>query len=213
MKYFGIPTCPYCKKSVNLIRVWRIKKSGEFMCPRCKGISNVYLSPLIYLLAVICISAGFLTYFFDRFIWATTSITSPIKVLVPFLIFFILSLFMVYLKKPIIRKIKKTKDGRYFDQNGNELKMRMGKLIPVSTVIKEAEKFSKENQNPNNYDDLFNFDDIKSINLDENNFDDINKIDFEEKIEDFIQNDDIKLNSIEKIEDIEEIEEIDLKSL
>ena len=48
MQYFGIPTCPYCRKRVNLIRTWKLKREGEYKCPRCGGISNVYLSPLVY---------------------------------------------------------------------------------------------------------------------------------------------------------------------
>lgn len=193
MQYIGIPTCPYCKKTVNIIRVWKIKKSGEFMCPRCKGISNVYLSPLIYVLAVISVASGFLIYFFDRFIWATTSIMSPVKVLLPFVAFFVLSLFMVYFKKPIIRKVRKTKDGRYFDQNGNELKMRMGKLVAISSVEKEAKKVStQENQN------IYNFDDIGSI-------------DFKNNENEFLNFDNINLND-EKENDFSDVESIDINN-
>ena len=53
MQYFGIPTCPYCKKHVNLVRTWRLKREGEYKCPRCGGISNIYLSPLVYVFAVL----------------------------------------------------------------------------------------------------------------------------------------------------------------
>ena len=38
MQYFGIPTCPYCKKHVNLVRTWRLKREGEYKCPRCGGL-------------------------------------------------------------------------------------------------------------------------------------------------------------------------------
>ena len=57
MQYFGIPTCPYCKKHVNLVRTWRLKREGEYKCPRCGGISNIYLSPLVYVFAVLAIPA------------------------------------------------------------------------------------------------------------------------------------------------------------
>ena len=63
MQYFGIPTCPYCKKHVNLVRTWRLKREGEYKCPRCGGISNIYLSPLVYVFAVLAICAGVCIYF------------------------------------------------------------------------------------------------------------------------------------------------------
>lgn len=131
MQYFGVPTCPYCKKRVNLIRVWSLKKHGEFRCPRCKGISNIYLSPLIYVFAVIAIAAGFLIYFFTKFISDSVSLFTVLEVFAPFAIFFLLSLFFVYLEKPVIKKVRRSPDGRFFDENGNELKMKMGKLAPV----------------------------------------------------------------------------------
>ena len=37
MQYFGVPICPYCKKRVNLIRTWSLKRQGEYKCPRCGG--------------------------------------------------------------------------------------------------------------------------------------------------------------------------------
>ncbi|MEG1427193.1 MAG: hypothetical protein RSC76_05845 [Oscillospiraceae bacterium] len=141
MKYIGIPSCPYCKKRVNIIRIWSMKKHGEYQCPRCKGISNIFLSPLIYVFAVIAIAAAFLLYFFQKFIFDSITIFSGVQVLIPFLIFFLLSLFMVYLEKPVIKRIRKTADGKYFDQNGNELKMKMGKL-----VAKNAEKTTVANE-------------------------------------------------------------------
>lgn len=134
MKYFGVPTCPYCKKRVNLIRVWSLKKHGEYRCPRCKGISNIYLSPLVYVFAVIAIAAGFLVYFFAKFISDNLGLFTVLEVFLPFAAFFVLSLFFVYLEKPVIKKVRRTEDGRFFDEDGNELKMKMGKLVPAGSV-------------------------------------------------------------------------------
>ena len=53
MQYFGVPRCPYCKKRVNLIRTWSLKRQGEYRCPRCGGISNIFLSPLVYVFALL----------------------------------------------------------------------------------------------------------------------------------------------------------------
>lgn len=135
MKYIGVPACPYCKKRINLIRVWSVKKHGEFMCPRCKGISNIFLSPLTYVFAILAIGAGFLIYFFNKFVFDSLNIITGVYVFIPFVVFFIVSLFFVYLEKPIIKKVRKTADGRYFDQNGNELKMKMGKLVAASSQV------------------------------------------------------------------------------
>ena len=130
MQLFGIPTCPYCRKRVNYFRAWSLRKHGEYRCPRCKGISNIYLSPLTYVFAFIAIAAGFLIYFFGKFISDSIGILTVLEVLAPFVIFFVLTPFMVYFKKPVIRRVRKTQDGRFFDEEGNEMVMRMGKLVP-----------------------------------------------------------------------------------
>ncbi|MDO4459675.1 MAG: hypothetical protein Q4C42_06290 [Clostridia bacterium] len=131
MQLIGIPVCPYCRKSVNLIRVWTLKKHGEYRCPKCKGISNIYLSPLTYVFALIAIAAGVLIYFFENFITDTLGLQTLLHVFIPFAAFFLISLFMVYLERPVIRRVRKTTDGRYFDEEGNELEMRHGKLKPT----------------------------------------------------------------------------------
>ncbi len=108
MQYFGVPTCPYCKKRVNLIRTWSLKRQGEYKCPRCGGISNIFLSPLIYVFAVIAALFGGITYFFHKFILDDISLSTTFQVFLPFAIFFALSLFLVYLKKPVIKKVPKS---------------------------------------------------------------------------------------------------------
>lgn len=108
-KYFGVPTCPYCKKRVNLIRTWSLKRQGEYCCPRCGGISNIYLSPLIYVFALLAIFSGGSVYFFHKFVLDDIDFSIVLQVILPFAIFFLLSLFMVYLAKPVIKKVPKTK--------------------------------------------------------------------------------------------------------
>lgn len=107
MKYFGVPTCPYCRKRVNLIRTWSLKRQGEYRCPRCSGISNIYLSPLIYVFALLAVFAGGAVYFFHKFVLDDISFSILVQVIVPFAVFFLLSLFMVYLEKPVIKKVPK----------------------------------------------------------------------------------------------------------
>lgn len=107
MQYFGVPKCPYCKKRVNLIRTWSLKRQGEYQCPRCGGISNIFLSPLIYVFALLAVFAGGAVYFFHKFVLDDISLSTTVQILVPFAVFFLLSLFMVYLVKPVIKKVPK----------------------------------------------------------------------------------------------------------
>ena len=107
MRYFGVPTCPYCKKRVNLIRTWSLKRQGEYQCPRCGGISNIFLSPLVYVLALLAIFSGGAMYFFHKFVLDDISLDTAVYVFVPFALFFLFSLFMVYLEKPVIKKVSR----------------------------------------------------------------------------------------------------------
>ena len=104
MRYIGIPACPYCRKRVNLIRTWSLKRQGEYQCPRCGGISNIFLSPLVYVLALLAVFGGGAMYFFYKFVLDDISLKTALYVFVPFAAFFLLSLFMVYLEKPVIKK-------------------------------------------------------------------------------------------------------------
>lgn len=107
MRYFGIPACPYCKKRVNLIRTWSLKRQGEYQCPRCGGISNIFLSPLVYVLALLAVFSGGAMYFFHKFVLDDIALNTVIYVFIPFAVFFLISLFMVYLEKPVIKKVSK----------------------------------------------------------------------------------------------------------
>lgn len=107
MKYFGVPRCPYCKKRVGFLRTWKLKREGEYRCPRCSGISNIYLSPLIYVFALIAVFAGGMLYFFHKFILDDIEPTTAVEVFLPFAIFFLVSLFLVYLEKPALKKVTK----------------------------------------------------------------------------------------------------------
>lgn len=159
MQIIGVPTCPYCRKRVNLIRTWSLKKHGEYRCPKCRGISNIYLSPLVYIFALIAIALGFVVYFFEAYISDTLDLNTIWKVFIPFAGFFFLSLFGVYLKKPVIKRVRKTTDGRYFDDEGNELHMSGGRLKPTGRKYAEYAADGTGSDNYRNYvnddDDIF----------------------------------------------------------
>ena len=84
MQYFGIPKCPYCRKRVNLIRTWSLKRQGEYQCPRCGGISNIFLSPLVYVFALLAVFSGAAVYFFHKFILDDIGLTTCFQVFIPF---------------------------------------------------------------------------------------------------------------------------------
>lgn len=112
MHYFGVPTCPYCKKRVNIIRTWSLKRQGEYKCPRCGGISNIFLSPLIHVFAVLAIFSGGALYFFHKFILDDITLKTVVQIIVPFAAFYLISLFMVYLVKPVIKKVPRAEADR-----------------------------------------------------------------------------------------------------
>ena len=80
---------------------------GEYKCPRCGGISNIYLSPLVYVFAVLAICAGVCIYFFHKFVLDDIELFTCLQIFIPFAIFFFLSLFTVYLKRPVIRRVQR----------------------------------------------------------------------------------------------------------
>lgn len=112
MQYFGVPRCPYCKKRVNLIRTWSLKRQGEYQCPRCGGISNIFLSPLVYVLALLAVFAGGAVYFFHKFVLDDVDLGTCFQVILPFALFFLVSLFLVYLEKPVIRRVPREENGK-----------------------------------------------------------------------------------------------------
>ncbi len=126
MQYLGVPTCPYCKKRVNIIRTWSLKRQGEYKCPRCGGISNIFLSPLVYVLAAIAILSGGAIYFFHKFILDDISLSTAFQVFLPFAAFFFLSLFMVYLAKPVIKKVSREEMEKKRRRGSVEERRRMG---------------------------------------------------------------------------------------
>lgn len=132
MKLFGVPTCPYCKKRVNLIRTWSLKRQGEYCCPRCSGISNIYLSPLVYVFALLAVFSAGAVYFFHKFILDDISFSIVVQVMIPFVAFFLLSLFLVYLEKPVIKKVPKSQMTK--KQRKEQMRQQQGMVPPVQPI-------------------------------------------------------------------------------
>ncbi len=104
MKKFRLPRCPYCGKKLNPLYSWYLKNQGEYLCPKCGGISNVILDSAVYILgngAVILALIGFLV---TRISGNVFDLTVLLWLVLPFFVFSVLCSFLVRLKKPILRK-------------------------------------------------------------------------------------------------------------
>lgn len=139
MKHFGIPKCPYCGKHVNLIRMWTLKRDGEFICPYCKGISNVKHSPLLLVLAGLCAIVAFTIFAFTRFVLDKATLMICVYVFLPFVVFFFFSMFMVYLEEPVLRQGKRVSD----EARRDDAVMRRRQREAVSSARQESQPASR----------------------------------------------------------------------
>ena len=104
MKFFQLPSCPYCNKKMNIIATWAIRREGEFRCPRCRGVSNIMLDIKLALIAVASVVLSALLFVILRIISQNESIGILILCISPILIFYISSVFFVRLRKPVMKK-------------------------------------------------------------------------------------------------------------
>lgn len=100
MKLFRRPQCPYCGARLNYAKAWVLKTRGEYICPKCGGLSNVRQNAATYRIAFVVITLS--TIFFIIGLVGGTNlalITLP-AILILFLIFFLLSPLLVRLLQP-----------------------------------------------------------------------------------------------------------------
>ena len=107
MSSFEKPECPYCKKKVDLLTTWSLRRQGEYRCPRCRGVSTIVLDMKTPFFAVGAIVTAVMVFLVLRVVMQRVSLWNMVWVLLPFLIFYILSIFLVRLKKPVIKKVPK----------------------------------------------------------------------------------------------------------
>ena len=105
MRKFRLPQCPYCGKKVNPFYAWYRRTQGEYICPRCQGVSNIFIDRAAYLLGGAAVLLGVLAFVITRVVQDQSF--HPLHLLwivLPFFLFSIVSLFLVRLKKPILRR-------------------------------------------------------------------------------------------------------------
>ncbi len=104
MKQLGRPVCPYCGKKVNFVVAWGLRRRGEYSCPRCHGISNVFLSGVATVAAFFAIFISVILLLCLIFLLQEATWWSILVVLAPYVVFYVLSLFCVQLRKPVFRR-------------------------------------------------------------------------------------------------------------
>jgi len=112
MRKFRSPACPYCGKKVNPLLSWSLKKQGEYQCSKCRGTSNVILDPTVSLFGVSAIFLSVIFLLVFKFFVGEVNLLCVVLMILPFLIFNILALFLIRLKKPVFRKTVKAPQRR-----------------------------------------------------------------------------------------------------
>ena len=99
--------------------------------------------PLVYVFALVAVFAGVAIYFFHKFILDDITLTTGIQVVIPFAVFFLLSLFMVYLAKPVIKKVPRAQVDRKRRNKGNfeERRMPAGRQGQTGQIFYDGEDY------------------------------------------------------------------------
>lgn len=104
MKKFRKPRCPHCGRKLGLLGAWMLRTQGEYVCPKCGGVSNVVLDRSIYGFAFLTVSASAVFFLLAVFGLLSFDLWLLLLVLLPFLLFYLISVFLVRLKKPAARR-------------------------------------------------------------------------------------------------------------
>ena len=97
MKQFGLPQCPYCGKKINPFYAWYLRTQGEYICPACGGVSNIGITGAAKV-------SGAAVAVIDLVIFVIAMLDQSHEPPFGYLLFTILSAFMVRLKKPMLKK-------------------------------------------------------------------------------------------------------------
>ncbi|QEY35204.1 hydrogenase maturation nickel metallochaperone HypA [Caproiciproducens galactitolivorans] len=100
MKKFRKARCPHCGKKLGFLQTWSIKTQGEFKCPKCGGFSDIELDPSTYGLSIFAIILSGLIYLIHMLSVKSLSLSSIFLAVLPYLAFYLLSVYLVRLRKP-----------------------------------------------------------------------------------------------------------------
>ena len=99
MKKFRKARCPHCGDQLKIIQIWSIKTQGEYQCPKCGGFSNIELDFTLFHISISAIIISGLLYAGCIFFKIPLSIPLILIIMLPYFIFYILSVFLVRLEK------------------------------------------------------------------------------------------------------------------
>ena len=100
MRRFRKPKCPYCGGKLNYAQSWTMKRRGEYICPKCGGISNVVLDPLIYGLGFLTVLSGAIFFIVGLAMSIQYAKITLGGIFAVFLLLFLVAPFLVRLRKP-----------------------------------------------------------------------------------------------------------------
>lgn len=92
--------CPYCGEKLNYAKAWTLKRRGEYICPKCGGLSNVQLAPPIYTYGFFTIVFGLACFVAGVIFGSSLAPYTLGGIFVLFAVFFLLSPRFVRLRKP-----------------------------------------------------------------------------------------------------------------
>ena len=139
--------CPYCNKQLSYLTAFVVKRNGEYFCNKCKKESNIFIKKSIFIpLIVAIILAGLILSIFlimtDR-----ENLWFAFFVAIPFLIFYLITPFFVYLKpkKSHMDTLYDTQIGENSAKTTNSSVVKRARTVPAyidDIVSKEEYKTS-----------------------------------------------------------------------
>ena len=103
MKKFRKAQCPYCGRKVSLLSTCFLRTQGEYKCPKCGGFSNIQLDGAAILFGFLAIFISGIFFVVQYFYIKTFNWQILFFVIFPFVLFYIFSIFLVRLRKPVMQ--------------------------------------------------------------------------------------------------------------
>ena len=103
MKQYYLPQCPHCGNKLNYAQSWVLKRRGEYICPKCGGISNIVLGSPLYALGLFAIIVGAILCILGLILDSGFALFNLSGIFLLYFVFFLLSPFQVRLRKPLPR--------------------------------------------------------------------------------------------------------------
>ncbi len=132
--------CPYCGKEVSYFKGMSIRRQGEYYCPKCHKESNVYIKRTIWVCFLAVVIFALIILGFYLFMTNRENLLFILFVMIPFLIFFLVSPAFVRL-----RPMKKFQDSLYDTEMVNATAAdpdpTMASTAPVAPAFMDEEDF------------------------------------------------------------------------